>query len=84
MNGWQCPVCGRVHAPWVPSCNADHSTVAASANVPTTFTIFGRPVDRTLMKATESRVPDVRRALNDVTTAFMDLVKALETADRLA
>lgn len=19
-TGWICPVCGRVHAPWVPSC----------------------------------------------------------------
>ena len=19
-TGWQCPLCGKVHAPWVPSC----------------------------------------------------------------
>lgn len=21
MTGWICPRCGRVHAPWVPSCD---------------------------------------------------------------
>lgn len=23
-RGWQCPMCGKVHAPWVPDCRCDN------------------------------------------------------------
>lgn len=26
-NGWICPKCGKVHAPWVPSCECNNSTI---------------------------------------------------------
>ena len=26
-NGWICPKCGKVHAPWVPSCECNNSPI---------------------------------------------------------
>lgn len=25
QEGWICPKCGKVHAPWVPSCECSHA-----------------------------------------------------------
>jgi hypothetical protein len=33
QSGWQCPVCGAVYAPWVASCQGDHTSLGAWANV---------------------------------------------------
>ena len=34
QSGWQCPVCGRGNAPWVPSCDCHHmpGTVTCGPN----------------------------------------------------
>lgn len=34
-KGWQCPVCGKVHAPWVASCDC-HERKAVDAPTDTT------------------------------------------------
>lgn len=26
QEGWRCPICGRVFAPWVPECTYPHTT----------------------------------------------------------
>lgn len=31
-TGWICPVCGRVHAPWVPSCECEGQIVKYDVN----------------------------------------------------
>lgn len=31
QQGWQCPVCGKVHAPWVAGCDCHRVTVVTSA-----------------------------------------------------
>jgi hypothetical protein len=34
MNeGWQCPVCKSVYAPWVSTCQKDHTVHASSTNI---------------------------------------------------
>lgn len=32
-EGWQCPVCKVVYAPWVATCHNDHTVHASSTNV---------------------------------------------------
>lgn len=33
IEGWVCPVCGHVWAPWVTNCTWDHLTGATSTNI---------------------------------------------------
>lgn len=32
QEGWICPKCGKVHAPWVPSCECSNNTITISTN----------------------------------------------------
>ena len=32
QEGWICPRCGKVHAPWVPACECSTSTIKRSKN----------------------------------------------------
>ena len=30
QQGWQCPICKRVHAPWVPHCDCDTYSITTT------------------------------------------------------
>ncbi len=32
-KGWQCPVCGKVHAPWVSGCDCHQYGVSTTSNL---------------------------------------------------
>ena len=32
-QGWQCPVCGKVHAPWVSGCDCHQYDVSSTSNL---------------------------------------------------
>ena len=34
-QGWQCPICGKVHAPWVPGCDCHKRTSVATTGTNT-------------------------------------------------
>ena len=29
QQGWQCPACGKVLAPWMPNCNCHETTIVS-------------------------------------------------------
>ena len=31
-SGWICPKCGKVHAPWVPSCECNNTSIQYGMN----------------------------------------------------
>lgn len=39
-RGWQCPVCGKVHAPWVSGCDCHQYSVSTTSNLDWTHDDF--------------------------------------------
>lgn len=56
-QGWQCPVCGKVHAPWVSACDC-HITIAKGT--PTTNVDYTRQesITASFAEQTNRRVND--------------------------
>jgi len=45
LEGWECPRCGQVWAPWVNKCTCIKTCTASSSYVPEAYTVISWPTE---------------------------------------
>lgn len=64
-EGWICPRCGQVMAPWMPYCNCQPLNVNVTT-IGTDLTCFGRPVKKEDWSTTFGRAEDFESYLTEL------------------